>query len=198
MINVLRRLAEVSALQPGVTGVPPEHLTRRAYPLAQELYPELMAKRVNTMPLRRLWIPLLDRKYGWIPGLMVLLGMGLFVLGSYSLSLGATHPQFYGDGTGLLQRMMLGARWYFLKALNRAAWLTPSSWPFLVKIGWMNLMFVLAFFPPATLALIFWFFHGIRGWFGEREAAANPAQTARGTLLTPGWRGPRQHRALLP
>ena len=50
----------------GVTGVPPEHLTRRAYPLAQELYPELMTKQVNSMPLGRLWIPLLDRKYGWI------------------------------------------------------------------------------------------------------------------------------------
>ena len=93
---------------------------------------------------------------------------------------------------------MLGARWYFLKALNRAAWLTPSSWPFLVKIGWMNFMFVLTYFPPATLALIFWFFHGIRGWFGERRARANPAQTARPPFLAPGWHRPRQHRALQP
>jgi hypothetical protein len=169
MINVLRRLAEVSALQPGVTGVPPEQLTRRAYPLAQELYPELMTKRVNSMSLGRLWIPLLDRKYGWVAALMLLTGMGLFFSGSYAIYLAAIHPQFYGDGTGLLQRIMLGARWYFLKSLNRAAWLTPSSWPFLVKIGWMNAMFVLSFFPPATLALIFWFFHGIRGWFGDRK-----------------------------
>jgi hypothetical protein len=95
--------------------------------------------------------------------------MGLFILGSTALSLGALHPQFYGDGTGLLQRIMLGARWCFLKALNRAAWLTPSSWPSLVKIGWMNFMFMLTFFPPATLALVFWFFHGIRGCFGERR-----------------------------
>ena len=61
--RLLRRLAEVSSLQPGVKDVPPEQLTRRAYPLAQDLYPELMAKRVNTMPLGRLWIPLLDRKW---------------------------------------------------------------------------------------------------------------------------------------
>ena len=61
-----RKLAEVAALQPGTKGVPPEHLVRRAYPLAHELYPELMKKATNTMPLGRLWIPLLDRWWGWI------------------------------------------------------------------------------------------------------------------------------------
>ncbi|HSQ57567.1 MAG TPA: DUF58 domain-containing protein, partial [Gemmata sp.] len=72
MISVLRRLAEASSLQPGVSGVPAEHLTRRAYPLAQELYPDLMAIKTNTMPWSRLWIPLLDRKWGWlVPGFIV-------------------------------------------------------------------------------------------------------------------------------
>src|SRR5439155_9370846 len=42
MINVMRQLAEVASLQPGVTGVTVEELTRRAHPLAHELYPELV------------------------------------------------------------------------------------------------------------------------------------------------------------
>src|SRR4029453_12610491 len=71
MINVMRRLAEVSSLQPTTKGVPADQLVRRAYPLAQELYPDLMAKRANSMPLGRLWVPLLDSKWGWIVLLFV-------------------------------------------------------------------------------------------------------------------------------
>src|SRR5690606_37397433 len=66
MINVLRQLAEASSLQPGVRGVAPEQLTRKAYPLAKDLYPELMTRRVNSMPLSRLWIPLLDKRWGYL------------------------------------------------------------------------------------------------------------------------------------
>jgi hypothetical protein len=53
--------------------------------------------------------------------------------------------------------------------LNYAASVTPRRWPFIAKILWMTLAFHVTYFPPATLALIFWFFHGIRGWFGERR-----------------------------
>ncbi|HEY3789256.1 MAG TPA: DUF58 domain-containing protein, partial [Urbifossiella sp.] len=66
LIGILRRLAEVSGLQPSTKGTPPQQLTARALPLAQELYPELMNKRVNSMPLGRLWLPLLDRWWGWM------------------------------------------------------------------------------------------------------------------------------------
>jgi len=73
MIGILRRLAEAAALQPSTKGVPPEQLTARAYPLAQELYPNLMNKRTNSMPLGRLWLPLLDRWWGWIVFWFILL-----------------------------------------------------------------------------------------------------------------------------
>src|SRR5262245_58542632 len=144
MINVLRRLAEVSALQPGVTGVPPEHLTRRAYPLAQELYPELMTKRVNTMGLRRLWIPLLDRKYGWIA--LVIIAINLLLVA------------FFGEwriwaleNAGATTRRMAGTWFWLLKIL--------------VFGFWTNFFM----FWPMHLTMIFWFFHSIRGWFGERR-----------------------------
>lgn len=72
MIGILRRLAEVASLQPTTKGVPAELLTRRAFPLAVELYPDLMNKRVNAMPLGRHWVPLFDRWWGWVILFMVL------------------------------------------------------------------------------------------------------------------------------
>jgi uncharacterized protein (DUF58 family) len=144
MINVLRRLAEVSALQPGVTGVPPEHLTRRAYPLAQELYPELMDKRVNRMSLGRLWIPLLDRKYGWI-ALAIVAANGLFVglFGEFRI--------WALESAGLTTRRMFGNLFWMLKVFVFGFWV----WFFL--------------FWPTILTFLFWFIHGARGWFGERK-----------------------------
>src|SRR5262245_23033012 len=144
MIGVLRRLAEVSALQPGVTGVPAEHLTRRAYPLAQELYPELMNKRVNSMTLGRLWIPLLDRKYGWI-ALAVIAINGLLVglFGEWRI--------WALENAGLTTRRVFGGWFWLLKVFVFAFW----TWFFM--------------FWPSILAGSFWFIHGSRGWFGERK-----------------------------
>lgn len=144
MINVLRRLAEVSALQPGVSDVPSEHLTRRAYPLAQELYPELMTKRVNSMSLSRLWIPLLDRKYGWI---------ALAIIATNALLVA-----FFGEwrvwaleNAGATTRRLFGTWFWLLKIAVFGYWV----WFFM--------------FWPTILTFIFWFFHGIRGCFGERK-----------------------------
>ncbi|MBA4064205.1 MAG: hypothetical protein C0501_10915 [Isosphaera sp.] len=169
MIGVLRRLAEASALQPGADGVPAEVLTARAYPLARELYPELMDKRANAMPLSRLWLPLLDRRFGWLVPVMVIVGVLLFYLGLRSLYLGVFRPEAFADRGAWDTQALLGARQWLLRALNFAASLTPASWPFLLKVGWLLLMLAVTFFPPATLGLIFWFFFGARGWFGERR-----------------------------
>jgi hypothetical protein len=173
MINVLRRLAEVSALQPGVTGVPAEQLTRRAYPLAHELYPELMAKSINSMTMGRLWIPILDRKWGWVVFGAVITGVVLFTLGSWGFSMRMLSPQALVDEGDFATRtwrwILRSARTYFVRSINDAAGLTPNSWAWPVKLAWMNAMFVLTYFPPATLGVIIWFFHSFRGWFGERK-----------------------------
>jgi uncharacterized protein (DUF58 family) len=146
MINVLRRLAEVSALQPGVTGVPPDQLTRRAYPLAQELYPELTTKRVNSMPLTRLWIPMLDRKWGWIALAAVAINILLVAMfGQWRI--------YALENAGATTRRMFGNWFFVLKIMVFAFW----TWFFM--------------FWPAILAGIIWFFHGIRGCFGERKKA---------------------------
>ncbi len=173
MINLLRRLAEVSALQPSVTSVPPDVLSHRATSLAQDLYPELMSKQVNTMSWRRLWIPILDRKWGWLVVGSILIGFLLYVLGFWGISTSILSPQelaYEGNFFTRAWRWVLrGARWYFINSVNRAASTIPNGWHFLLKLAWLSVMWVLLFFPPATLAVIFWFFHSIRGFFGERK-----------------------------
>jgi uncharacterized protein (DUF58 family) len=152
LINLLRKLAEVSALQPSAVA-PPDQLTRRAHPLALDLYPELMTKRVNTVPWGRLWIPLLDRRFGWFVLLMVIICPVLFYVG------------FYGPVPEIKR-----AFWsWFFQALEGAASLTPRRWALPPKLLSLLIWLVLFVFPPTTLGLLFWFFHGIRGWFGERK-----------------------------
>ena len=152
-IGVLRRLAEVASLQPGTDGVPAEQLTRRAYPLAQELYPELMSKRVNAMPLGRLWLPLLDRRYGWVVLALMLAGpVGLY------LAVKLWIPP-------LLAAYVDWAR----NVLEAAAKLTPNSWNIFLKLPWLFALFVLFIFPPVVPGAVFWFLHGARGWFGQRR-----------------------------
>lgn len=144
LINMLRRLAEVSALQPGVGGVPPDYLTRRAYPLALELYPELMARKVNSMPLRRLWIPLLDRKYGWLALVVIAINLGLV--------------GFFGE--------------WRINALESAARMTRSmagNWFWLLKLLVFGIWTWFFMFLLTNVTLAFWLIHGIRGWFGERR-----------------------------
>jgi uncharacterized protein (DUF58 family) len=140
MINILRRLAEVAALQPGIEGVPAEQLTARAYPLAQELYPELMTSRINSMPLGRLWIPLLDRRWGWL---------ALVVM-------------------GLSPALILIPGWFHF-VLNTAAEALPRDLHWIGKILLFTTVVGLLISLPSTLTMIFWFFHGIRGWFGPRR-----------------------------
>jgi uncharacterized protein (DUF58 family) len=173
MINLLRRLAEVSALQPGVTGVPADLLTHRANALAQDLYPELMAKQVNTMSLRRLWIPILDRKWGWLVIGSILFGIVLFVLAFWGVTAWILSPQDLVDDGDMATRvwrwMLRKSRAWFVNSINRAAYFVPSSAPFLLKLALWNVLFIPLYFPPATLAVIFWFFHSIRGFFGGRK-----------------------------
>jgi uncharacterized protein (DUF58 family) len=173
-IQMLRRLAEVAALQPGLSGVSERHLTSRAYSLAREIHPELITKRVNSMPLTRLWIPLLDRKWGWVVAGLVLIGFLLFTLGSWAFSLRLMSPGVL-QGDGIVPVILKHAGRWFVRSINDAARYTPNSipgigrLPILAKLAWMQAMFVLTYFPPATLGVIFWFFHSIRGWFGERK-----------------------------
>lgn len=153
MIGILRRLAEAAGLQPGTKDVPVEHLTSRAYPLAQELYPELMNKKANAMPVGRLWRPLLDRWWGWL----VLLWIVTPVLVPGSL---------FFFGSNLVLRLWVEALAYLTISLTKA-YGGRQIWflfiPFPTKLFFA--MFLWSF--PIWTGLLFWLVFGIRGWFGQ-------------------------------
>ena len=153
MIGILRRLAEAAALQPSTKGVPPEQLTSRALPLAQELYPELMNARNNSMPLGRLWLPMLDKWWGWI----VVLWIVSPILFPASLYLGPSLPL----------RLWMEAIAYMAVAMAKS-WGAKQIWVLSIPMP-TKLFFVLFlwWFPTVT-GLLFWFCYGFRGWFGER------------------------------
>ena len=159
MIGVLRKLAEVAALQPTAAGVPPDHLTRRAYPLAHELYPELMHKSANAMPLGRLWLPMLDRWWGWVV-LCILLAPP--VVAAYKLANILGGPPLPGPFQKLYETWMGNT-------FNLAVGITPRmKWELRVMfalVAWFSMLCL-----PSVLAGLFWFFYGIRGWFGQRAA----------------------------
>jgi hypothetical protein len=165
MISVLRRLAEVASLQPTTKGVPVEHLTRRAYPLAHELYPELMAKQANTMPLGRLWLPLLDRWWGWVVLFVIVVPP---VLCAYKLisALNTDFPRLPEPINGIVV-------WWLANTFNFAARVTlqmmsGAPWGFRLFVGVIIWQIVLLF--PSVLGGLVWFIYGFRGWFGVRAA----------------------------
>ena len=165
MIGVLRKLAEVAALQPGTRGVPVEHLTRRAYPLAHELYPEVMGRRTNTMPLGRLWIPLLDRWWGWIV-FFILVFPPLVIAYKLASLLNVEMPRLWGP----LNRIVvdwLANTFEFAARITRRVF-EGAPWFVRIPIGLFIWQCVMLF--PSVLAALFWFIYGFRGWFGLRAA----------------------------
>lgn len=175
IINVLRRLAEVSALQPSAAGVPPDHLTHRAYPLAHEIYPELITTRVNTMPLGRLWLPLLDRWWGWFVFVFILL-IPLLILSPYWAGW-VVHQAPWARPA--LTPIVGAAKWWVAQctppALKALKWVglpwgirNPMGL-FILLTVLIHMLRLLACLPPIALGCLFWFFYGFRGWFGERR-----------------------------
>ncbi|MBM3980494.1 MAG: DUF58 domain-containing protein [Planctomycetes bacterium] len=163
MIGVLRKLAEVAALQPGTKGVPIDHLTRRAYPLAHELYPEVMDRKTNTMPLGRLWLPLLDKWWGWLI-LIVLLTPPALVAYKLATVINSDLPRLPGP----INRMVVD---WMANTFNFAARFTMRAfagapWPLRLVVGVIVWQCALLF--PTVLAGLFWFVYGFRGWFGSK------------------------------
>lgn len=67
VIDMLHRLARAAA-RPMALGpfADAKLLGKLAHPLAAELYPELMDRKLNTTPFRFFWAPSLDYKRGWL------------------------------------------------------------------------------------------------------------------------------------
>jgi len=159
MINVLRKLAEVAALQPSTKGVPVDQLTRRAYPLAHELYPELMGKSTNSMPLGRLWIPLLDRWWGWIVFFIFIAPPVLAMWKMWNILGG---PPLPWPVNSIYREWMTGTFDFAVRVTPRMYWVLR----FIVAL----IIWGCALCLPSVIAGLFWFIYGFRGWFGLRAA----------------------------
>ena len=65
-MQLLRIFAETAGKPAETTDGDAATLQRHAYSLAQDLYPDLLEKRVNSRPFGLFWIPLLDSPMKWI------------------------------------------------------------------------------------------------------------------------------------
>ena len=65
-MQMLRTFAEAAALQPDFNLTDQPLLQRLCLSLGNELYPELLVKRINSKPFGLFWIPLLDSRAKWL------------------------------------------------------------------------------------------------------------------------------------
>lgn len=160
MIQVLRQLAEASALLPGTRGVPLDALVNRAHPLAHELYPEVMKRANNTVPLGRSWVPLLDKWWGWVV---------LFVLVVPPCLLAYRTSEMLNPGSAPLPEVVrkVYATWmsntfeFSVRATRGMQWLARITAALVI---WFCLLVL-----PSLVAGLFWLVYGARGWFGARR-----------------------------
>lgn len=140
LIMMLERLALAAGRMPDLAGASVAEIARRGKTLARTLYPELMAKDTNTMPWSRLWLPLLDRRWGW---------MIVAVLAASPL-------------------LIIRKDW--LRETAAAAWsMKPgvsSGW---ARIIFFFAIWAVFAFSPILIALVVWLFHGISGWFNPKR-----------------------------
>jgi len=165
MMSVLRQLAEVSALQPGTKGVPIDQLVRRAHPLAHELYPELMSKQTNSIGLSRLWIPLLDKRWGWIIVFIAVVPPLVFAW-KFASAINSDIPPL----PPFLNRLVVEWMATTFNTAARIAMRVMSGYHWSAKLGAVFFIWQILLYTPSVLAALFWFFHGFRGWFGTRRA----------------------------
>jgi uncharacterized protein (DUF58 family) len=140
VIDMLHMLARAAA-RPTPLGpfADANALARLAYPLAHELYPELMHKRVNTAPARMFWSPPSDYRRGWW---IVLFAFPLLFLCVGPL--GGLAGYFVGRPEPL--QFVARTLAFFFRNLG--------VWPTLIVAGIF-----------AIVALILWLLHGLSGMF---------------------------------
>ncbi len=165
MMSVLRQLAEVSALQPGTRDVPIDLLVRRAHPLAHELYPELMQTKTNTMPLGRLWVPLLDKWWGWIVFFILVVPPLLFAW-KFASAMNPDIPPLPPD----VNRLVVDWLATTFNAAARIAMRMMSGAHWTAKLAALFVIWQILLYAPSVFAGLFWFIYGFRGWFGTRRS----------------------------
>ena len=142
LIDMLHLLAKAAA-RPTPLGpfADAEVLSKLAFPMANELYPELMDRRVNRIPLSMFWNPISDTRRVWLLFLLFL-PMAFTVMG------------LIASCAGLLNRTLAPFEVY---------WAVMG--PFVRNIGVYGTLTAAGIL--AQLGYLFWGIHGITGFFGE-------------------------------
>jgi len=100
-MQMLRLFAETAARMPELSATDVPTLSKFAYSLAVEMYPELLEKRVNSRPFGLFWQPLLDSRAKIVLLLPTLWFTYVFLFGGLDAVIGMTrnivHPQSPAD-----------------------------------------------------------------------------------------------------
>ncbi len=136
-MQLLRTFAETAGRQAEGTETDPGTLQRHSYSLAQDLYPDLLEKRLNSRPFGLFWIPLLDSRLKWL--LLFPLAWQIFTWKAegFNAIVGITRDIIKPKG--------------------------------LMDLPGFLGVFAFLMFAPTILALIYWFFFGIRGFLPPRS-----------------------------
>ncbi len=140
-IRLLGKLAEAAARMPNPGPRQIDELQDVAYPIAQEMYPELFDKEYNSRPWGMYWLPLMDTRWGWIVAAPVFIWMALIYF------------QFF---------------WVVNFTFNVVRVVRPRIGTLWLDVPLFFLTAIMAFFLPFTVFVLVWFFNGIRGFFPGR------------------------------
>jgi uncharacterized protein (DUF58 family) len=140
LIDMLHRLARVNSAAPISPTGDVDALLALANPLAHELYPDLMDRRVNRVPFGMFWRPLFDSGKFWV---VFILGLPLMIVVAW----------FLGVATTYFMGRMDELRWLLIGAIETWKFFGSVIWPLLAAVG------------LAVLALLFWLAYGLVGQF---------------------------------
>jgi uncharacterized protein (DUF58 family) len=66
VVQMLRKLGEAAARLPDPGHTDPDLLARYAHPIAQQLYPDMTSREVNSLPFGLYWRPITDTRWLWV------------------------------------------------------------------------------------------------------------------------------------
>lgn len=150
LIEMLHRLARANSAAPVSPSGDVGSLMQLASPLAHELYPEMMDRRVNSTPLRMFWEPILDSRKSWL----MLIPLSLFII-------------VMGWVFALLTSFIFEDAESFKTIFN-------AGRPVLESLDFLGTLLTGPIIAVAfgVLAGVMWFFHGLSGqlppWYGLR------------------------------
>jgi uncharacterized protein (DUF58 family) len=153
LIELLYRLARANSAAPVSPAGDIDDLMQLANPLAHEIYPDLMDRRINRIPFRMFWEPILDYRKAWlmlIPLLPFLLIVGW--IATLFLCWILAQPEWFGA--------IYEAGVSVYRAIDGENWLRAFVYGGLIACG------------LGLLAAFIWFFHGLSGqlppWYALR------------------------------